>query len=333
MSMINKGFLSIGLLLWVLGGLSACTSAKVMPGKQAREPQLIQSPVFQASDGTDLYARAWLPKKQPKAVILLLHGFNEYSGAFDEVGQSLAQKGIAVWAYDQRGFGRSAYRGLWSSAEQMAQDAAEMARLLIQQYPQQSIYLLGTSMGGAVALLAANKLAEVEAISNSFPSNTTQASVAGVILSAPAVWTSATQPFYQRWALEIAVKFVPGWAPTGESLGIRPTDNVALQRKIWSDPWMIREGSRMDTVAGLVDLMNKAFAAADQLKVPVLLLYGDKDELIPPEPIDRLWERLPKTQSATQQKRYPQGWHMLMRDLQGETVLQDIAAWVLSIRG
>jgi len=305
----------LGLMVLMLVGLqlTACSSARVPVGKAVHQPKLVKQPVFHSSDGSELYAQHWLPDEPPKAVLLLLHGFNEYSGAFATVGEYFAEQGVAVWAYDQRGFGRSPYRGLWSSAARMAQDAQEMAQLLRREYPDTPLYSIGTSMGGAVSLLAA---AEHDL------------AVDGVILVAPAVWTSTTQPFYQRWGLELALKFAPGWSPTGESLQIRPTDNRALLGEIWQSPWMMHGGSRMDTVAGLVDLMDQSFAAAPKVKQPVLLLYGNKDELVPVDPINKLWARLPKTRSKTQQIRYPNGWHMLLRDLQGEKVMADIIAWI-----
>lgn len=291
--------------------LSACTTASVPLGQAKIRPSLMQQPVFRMSDGTELFAQQWPSKGKTKAHLLLLHGFNEYPGAFDEVGQAFAQQGISVWAYDQRGFGRSAYRGLWSSAERMALDAREVAQVLRTMHPKQPLYLAGTSMGGAVSLLAAGS---------------GDLKVDGVILLAPAVWTSETQPFYQRWSLELAKRFTPAWSPTGESLNIRPTDNIALLRRIWQSPWMIRQ-SRIDTVAGLVELMNQAYAVAPQLKLPVLLLYGEKDQLVPKKPIDRLWARLPKT-GKTQQILYPNGWHLLMRDLQGPKVISDMVTWI-----
>ena len=166
-------------------------------------------------------------------------------------------------------------------------------------------------MGGAVTLLAASEDIAAD----------------NMVLVAPAVWIRETQPFYQRWALDISKALVPGWSPTGESLKIRPTDNIPMLRRIWRSPWMVRQ-SRIDTVDGLVDLMDKGYAAAEQATVPALLLYGDKDELVPEKPIDMLWERLPK-QGKTRQIRYENGWHMLMRDLQGQKVIDDITRWVL----
>ena len=58
-----------------------------------------------ADDGATLPLKSWLPDGKPKAVILALHGFNDYSNAFKDSGEEWAKHGIATFAYDQRGFG------------------------------------------------------------------------------------------------------------------------------------------------------------------------------------------------------------------------------------
>ncbi|MGB1011630.1 MAG: lysophospholipase [Thiolinea sp.] len=310
--MLSNWKASRWLFLCIVGFcLTACTTASVPEGKSHREPALSQRTYLTAGDGTELAVYRWRPSGQPKANILLLHGFNEYSGAFDDVGQRFAEKGIAVWAFDQRGFGRSAHRGLWSSAERMAGDARDMLQVIRKQHPNIPLSLVGMSMGGAVTLLTASEKSAADSI----------------VLVAPAVWIRETQPFYQRWALDVAKTLMPAWSPTGESLKIRPSDNIPMLRRIWKSPWMIRQ-SRIDAVAGLVDLMDKSYAAAEKVKLPALLLYGEKDELVPEKPVNMLWQRLPKKGKA-RQIRYPNGWHMLMRDLQGDKVISDITRWVL----
>ncbi|MCB1620975.1 MAG: lysophospholipase [Thiothrix sp.] len=295
------------LLSLILGG---CGAARFPVGDRHSSPAIAFEPWFSASDGVQLAMARWKPAGRARANILLLHGFNEYSGAFDSVGQALAQRRFAVWAVDQRGFGRSPYRGLWSSAERMAADVRELAVLIKGSEPELPLVLLGHSMGGAVALLAAGQ-------------GTLRADA--VVLAAPAVWTRDSQPFFQRWILDVARTLTPAWSPSGEGL-VQASDNIPLLRRIWSSPWMLRT-TRMDTLAGLVDLMDKGFAAASEIRVPVLLLYGDKDQLVPRAPIDRLWNRLPKT-GKTRQIRYPDGWHMLMRDLEGTRVIDDISVWI-----
>jgi hypothetical protein len=68
---------------------------------------------FVTADGVWLPLRRWLPQGPPRAIILALHGMNDYSHAFDGPGRYWASVGLATYAYDQRGFGESPHGGVW----------------------------------------------------------------------------------------------------------------------------------------------------------------------------------------------------------------------------
>ena len=122
---------------------------------EASPPARFTNSEFIAPDGARLPLRKWLPGGDVKAVILALHGFGDYSNAFAMPAALWAERGIATYAYDQRGFGGAPGRGLWAGEGQLAADAVTASRLLRLAYPGRPLYLLGESMGGAVAILAA----------------------------------------------------------------------------------------------------------------------------------------------------------------------------------
>ena len=113
---------------------------------------------YVAADGTALPVAVWpAANGQPKAVILGLHGFGDYRKAWEEPAEIWAKAGITTYSYDQRGFGESPTRGRWPGTEALVDDAKAMAALLRAQYPGVPLYLAGESMGGAVALVAADR--------------------------------------------------------------------------------------------------------------------------------------------------------------------------------
>ena len=201
---------------------------------------------FIAADGQVLPLRKWLPGNAVKAVILALHGFNDYSNAFEGPGEAWAKRGIATYAYDQRGFGAAPERGFWPGRAALAADAATASQILRRLYPGVPLYLLGDSMGGAVAVVAMTR-----------ESGTPVPDVDGVILTAPAVWGRATMDLLPRLALWAAVRVAPGLTLTGRGLEIKPSDNIAMLRALSRDPLVIKE-TRVDTIYGLVDLMDAA---------------------------------------------------------------------------
>ena len=272
---------------------------------------------FITADGQILPLRKWLPNGPVRAVILALHGFNDYSNAFEGPGEAWAKEGIATYAYDQRGFGAAPEHGFWPGRAALAADAATAAQILRRLYPHVPLYLLGESMGGAVAVVAATG-----------ESGTPVPEADGIILAAPAVWGRATMDLFPKLALWIGVRVAPGLTLTGRGLGKKPSDNIAMLRGLARDPLVIKE-TRVDTIYGLVDLMDAALDSAPRLDVPLLVMYGAKDEIVPKAPVRRFVGSLPP--ECRRQARlawYDDGYHMLLRDLEGPAVIADVASWV-----
>jgi alpha-beta hydrolase superfamily lysophospholipase len=290
--------------------ISACSPLVNQPGKQVAEPGIIKDS-FVTGDGAILPMRSWLPKDGPiKAVIVGLHGFNDYSNFFAVPSSYLSHHGVAGYAYDQRGFGGAPGRGLWAGSAAYTHDLADFVTEIRKRHPGVPLYLLGESMGGAVTIVAMAGSAPPQAD--------------GVILVAPAVWGRATMPWYQRWLLAIAAHTMPWLELTGKGVHISPSDNIKMLRAFSRDPLVIK-GTRVDTLHGLTDLMDEALAQGGKLRLPALVQYGENDQVIPKEPTLRMLEKMPMT---TRKAFYKDGYHMLLRDLHGDRPLADIAAWI-----
>ena len=290
--------------------LAGCAPTVVAPGEDPGPPRLAAEPVAVMDDGVRLPLTVYRPAGAPVAAVVALHGFNDYSNAFAEIGPALAAEGVAVYAPDQRGFGRAPGRRYWHGAERMADDAETLVRLVKAALPGRPVYLFGESMGGAVALLA---LADSATAAD------------GGVLSAPAVWGRDWMPLVQAWGLDVAAHTVP-WLPLEpRGLKIKPSDNREMLKALGRDPLFIKR-PRVDSVYGLVALMDAAQAAAPDLRRPVLVLYGAKDDLVPRAPTCALLDALPAERLRV--AFYPDGHHMLFRDLNGAAVTADIAAWV-----
>jgi acylglycerol lipase len=302
------------LILALATGCAAPDSASPPAPAGSVAPAITETAFF-GDDGTALPLKSWLPDGKPRVVILALHGFNDYSNAFKESGEEWAKHGIATFAYDQRGFGAAPRHGLWAGAPRLAEDATEATTVLRARYPGVPFYILGESMGGAVAVVAQTGF-----------EGTPPPKVDGLILEGPAVWGRDTMTIPERVGLWLGDRVLPGMKVTGRGLGFMPSDNIEMLRALGRDPLVIKE-TRVDTIKGLVDLMDDALAAAPRLRTPMLFLYGDHDELIPRDSTRRFLAALP----ADQPRRvafYPAGYHMLLRDLEADVVRRDVEAWV-----
>ncbi len=294
--------------------LTACAPTVITAGPADRQPWLVDGHAALMADGTRLALRTWRPASEAVAAIVTLHGFGDYSNAFADLGPTLAESGVAVFAADQRGFGRAGRWGRWHGVDAMVDDARTLVALARDAYPGRPVYLMGESMGGAVAMLAmagATRAAD------------------GAILSAPAVWGREWMPFYQVWALELAGHAIP-WLPLNpRGLPFKPSDNIEMLRRLGRDPLFVKN-PRVDAVYGLVGLMDAAQDAAPAVHGPLLVLYGGRDDLVPKKPTCAVLGKLrarPVEAGTMRAVLYPDGHHMLFRDLDGARVVADIAAW------
>lgn len=291
--------------------LAACAPEIQVGGAAAIAVPELRPDFIQTADGTLLPLRAWLPAGRPKAVILGLHGMNDYSKSFAMPAQRWQLQGIATYAYDQRGFGNTPQRGVWPGLDRLVDDFKTAVALVRARHPGAPIYASGTSMGGGVVLAA---MARPDA-----------PKLDGIVLEAPAVWSRANMPAYYTATLWIASHTIPQYRLSGREVTRIASDNRAVLRDLGRDPYVIK-GARIDAIYGVVDLMDAAYAAAPGVKVPVLLLYGEKDQIIPKAPIEAVARRLPA--GLKRVALYEHGWHLLYRDLQAETVHRDVAAWI-----
>jgi alpha-beta hydrolase superfamily lysophospholipase len=170
---------------------------------------------------------------------------------------------------------------------------------------------MGESMGGAVAaLLAARPGAGPDA----------------TVLLSPAVWGPGQMDVRLYAALLLADAVAPGWVPNPGPLAqhITASDNIPALIRFGRDPLTLRQVNVRD-LRGLVTLMGQAHAAMAQLRGPVLLLNGRRDQLVPPAATASAWDGLP---ANVRRGFYPNGYHLLLRDRDRALVEADILAWL-----
>jgi alpha-beta hydrolase superfamily lysophospholipase len=306
--------------------LSACSApapqatAPVAPDKIVHANAPPASPtVFKLPSGHALAARVWA-SPQPRHIVLGVHGFNDYSKAFEPLGQHLVTELQAtVYAYDQRGFGANPQPGIWPGADSLLADLRDITTQLRERHPGLPLTVVGESMGGAVVLVAASEAPGLAADQ--------------LILKAPAVWGASSMPWYQRLSLYTMNLVAPEMSFTGRglpSLGIRPTDDPEVSRDLSRDPLFIK-ATRVGSLAGVTELMGRAQTQNALPTQRSLVLYGLRDRIIPPQPVcdwlTHLHTAVPQ-QGATDVVVYPEGWHLLTRQLRTREPLQDMAYWL-----
>ena len=302
-----------GVALALVAGCAAPEPPQPPGAVPAAVPALTLDTVFTA-DGTALPLRSFLPAGPPRAVVIAVHGFNDYSNAFFEPALYLKRQGIALLAYDQLGFGDAPRRGHWAGEPRLVDDLRQIVGLVRRQYPGVPVFVMGESMGAAVAMVATTE--------------PNPPAVDGLILVAPAVRGRGTLTALQRGVLDVMSATFPWFEVTAQGLRILPSDNFTMLSLLSRDPRIIHS-TRTDAVRGLVDLMDHATEAAARLTVPALILAGERDEVITPVPTCLMLARLPqRPPGAWRFMLYPNGYHMLLRDRDGPLVMADVVRWI-----
>jgi alpha-beta hydrolase superfamily lysophospholipase len=251
--------------------------------------------------------------QEPSAVIIGLHGMNDYANTFYLSGPWFAERGVATYAYDARGFGRSPQRGVWGGERLMTEDLRTAVIVARREHPNAKIIVIGDSMGAATAMATFGE-------DNAPP-------IDRLVLVAPAVWGWSTLPDQYALALWVGAHTFPWRA-------VEPPRNV-VRNRVASDnreallqagraPHMLWR-TRIDAVYGLVGLMETAAERSGNLHGDVLFLYGANDQIIPRASAIAAARRLPPTARTAL---YENGWHWLLRDLQREVVYADILSFI-----
>jgi alpha-beta hydrolase superfamily lysophospholipase len=296
--------------------LGACTPLMVqqagLPPMGFQGPHMERDAVV-SFDGARLGLSTWEARGEPWAVVVALHGMNDYANAFHLAAPWWAEQGVTTYAYDQRGFGRSPGRGVWAGDELMVEDLRTVAALARRQHPNAILVVMGESMGGAVA---------AEAFASDRPPTADR-----LVLLSPAVWGWKSQPLPNRTALWLAANFTaskvyepPRWLTSK----ITPTDNREELIAMGRDPLMIW-GARSDTIYGLVELMDRGSKTVGAADVPTIYLYGAHDQIIPKKAAFKAAKGLKPTDRSAY---YAQGHHLLTRDRQGPVVWRDILSFI-----
>ena len=287
------------------------------PGAGFAGPRL-EPDALVSFDGARLPMDVWPAEGgvEPWAVVVGLHGMNDYAAALGLAGAHFAAHGVTTYAFDQRGFGRTAGRGVWGGADSMRHDLVTACALVRARHPGVVLAVVGESMGGAVAATA---------LASSEPPDCDR-----LIMASPAVWGWGAQPPLNAVALWVMAHVAPGTkltAPDWLARRIRASDNLEELHRMGRDREMIF-ATRADATYGLLDLMQEARERIGKIRDPqhALYLYGAHDDLIPKSAA--FFAAGEFERAGGRSAYYETGYHLLTRDLHRTRVLDDVLAFI-----
>ncbi|KAI8978320.1 lysophospholipase [Trametes punicea] len=284
-------------------------------------------------DGLQFYTRTYAASSPARAVVLFVHGFTEHVGRYEWAHGLYAARGITVFAYDQRGFGRTALDGAHKSkqsaygktswCDQFA-DVEWWVKRLKAEYAALPLFLMGHSMGGGVVLGFATRTVPP-------PAPETVKMLAGVIASSPLLLQTFPVLRVLRYVGKIASAIVPN-LPYPASI---PVEDLSHDPAVWEavakDPWIIHRGS----AKGLHDMLEGGEKLLwDDYKhwprsLSLLIAHGTADRVTSFAAAEEFFKKVDAADKEF--KSFPDSLHELVNESDGvkEKYVDECISWIL----
>jgi len=264
---------------------------------------------FKGVGSLKISTRSWLPASTPRAVVIIVPGFNSHSGYYDWVAGQFTSKGLAAYSIDLRGRGKSdGERFYVQSFEDYVSDVATFVTIVKEQHKGLPLFMLGHSAGGVVACSYALEH---------------QAEINGLICESFA---------FQVPAPDFALAVLKGLSHISPHAHVLKLNNEDFSRDpkavevMNNDPLIAHEVQPTQTVAEMVRADERLKKGFPQITLPVLILHGTKDKATKPAGSKYFYDNTGSKDKTL--KLYENHFHDLLNDLGKENVMADIQQWV-----
>ena len=259
--------------------------------------------------GPVLFARTWRPAGKARGTVVIVPGFNSHSGYYAGVAQRLVASGLAVYAVDLRGRGRSeGDRFYVERFDDYVSDVASTIDLARSRDAALPMFLLGHSAGGVVSCLYALQH---------------QAALAGLICESFAFQLPAPD-------LALAVlKGVSHIAPHAHVLHLKNEDfsrDPVVVAAMNADPLIAGETQPASTIAAMIRADERLAGEFSKITLPLLILHGTGDKAAKANGSQRFYDEAGASDKTL--KLYEGRYHDLLNDVGRDDVLADITSWI-----
>jgi len=264
---------------------------------------------FKGVGGLNIFTRSWLPAERPRAVVILVHGFNAHSGYYSWVAEQFVSKGLAAYALDLRGRGKSEGERFYvEKFEDWVNDLQTFVKIAKSEQPGKLVFMLGHSAGGVVTCVYALEH---------------QSEINGLICENFAHEVPAPD-----FALAV-LKGLSHVAPHAHSIKLQ-NEHFSRDPKVVeamnNDPLIANEAQPIETMAEMVRADERLKKEFPLITLPVLILHGSADKVTKPSGSRRFYEMAGSTDKTL--KIYEGHYHDLLNDIGKEEVLSDIQHWI-----
>lgn len=264
---------------------------------------------FEGVGGLKIFTRAWETPNPPRGVVVIVHGFNSHSGQYLWTAEQFTKNGLAVYALDLRGRGRSeGERYYVEKIEDFTDDVETLVQQAKSENPGLPVFMLGHSAGGVTSC--------VYALDH-------QAEIDGLICESFA---------YELPVPDIALSFLKGLSyitPHTHVFSLKNKDfsrDEAVVESMNEDPLIHGESQPAQTAKVMINASARLTEEFPKITLPVLILHGTEDKATKPLGSQHFYERTGSTDKTL--KLYEGHYHDLLNDVDKEIVMNDILQWI-----
>jgi len=264
---------------------------------------------FKGVGGLNIFTRSWRPEGKARGVVVMVHGFNSHSGYYSWVAEQFVANGLAAYALDLRGRGKSeGERYYVEKFEDFVNDVHTFVRIAKSEQPNLPAFLLGHSAGGVVSCVYVLEH---------------QKELSGFICEDFAHEVPAPD-----FALAV-FKGLSHIAPHAHSFSLKNEDfsrDPKLVEAMNNDPLIAHESQPVETMAEMVRADERLKKEFPLITLPILIMHGSADKVTKPSGSRRFYEMASSTDKTL--KIYDGHYHDLLNDIGKEEVLADILNWL-----
>ena len=264
---------------------------------------------FEGVGGLKIATRSWQPKGNPRAVMILIHGFNAHSGYMVWAGEQFASNGFAVYAHDLRGRGKSEGERFYvENFSDHLGDVDKLVNIARSENPRLPVYVLGHSAGGVIATSYVFEHQDEIAglICESFAYDVGLPGVASLLLKG----ISHITPHLHVYTLK-------------NEVFSRDPEVVAAMK---NDPLIANESQPAETAAEFLKAADRLTENFTKFTVPVLIIHGTADKATQPAGSQYFYDHAASIDKTL--KLYEGHYHDLLNDVDKEKVMADILNWL-----
>jgi acylglycerol lipase len=266
---------------------------------------------FKGSKGHNLYYQCWLPDTNPKAVLLIVPGLAEHSGRYTNLVNYFVPRAYAVYGLDTQGHGKSeGARCYIDKFQDYVNDVKIFFDIVHQRYGDHKVFLLGHSMGSAIAI--------VYVVQH-------QHDLAGLIMSGATLKPGASVPSILKVVVRVISKLFPKMGVAVIDASTISQDKAVVDAYV-NDPLVYRGKVTARLGAELVKILDRLPSLIPQITLPIIIMYGTEDRLSNPEGSRMLYDLVSSRDKTI--KKYEGFYHEIFNEPGHLQVMADLEAWL-----